>query len=97
MNRELRVAALYDEPVDRTGVHNSADFTSVFAHRRHHSLSLVPLSPLPLRGSQTPALDRLSGTDRQFYYCQPPPSALYSWTRLRYSSPRAVASVSSAP
>src|SRR5580692_10428173 len=34
---------------------------------------------------------------RRFCYCQPPPSALYSWTRLRNSSPRAAASVSSAP
>jgi hypothetical protein len=37
MNRELRVATLYDEPVDGTSVHNSADFTSAFAHHCHHS------------------------------------------------------------
>ena len=30
------------------------------------------------------------------YCCHPPPSALYNWTKLRYSSPRAAARVSSA-
>lgn len=38
MNRELQVSTLNDEPVDGMGVHNSANFTSVFPHRRHHSL-----------------------------------------------------------
>ena len=44
VNCELRVPTLNNEPVDGMAVYNSADFTSVFPHRCHQSLSLLPIA-----------------------------------------------------
>jgi hypothetical protein len=77
----------------RTESHSSAqvlkktqpeDYFDLTAHRSGEPLAVAGNLPS-------------TGTGRRFYYCHPPPSALYSWTKLRYSSPRAAASVSSAP
>src|SRR6516225_10017557 len=48
---------------------------------------------VPSRELMTSALAMMSQPD---HCCHPPPSARYSWTKLRNSSPRALASVSSA-
>jgi hypothetical protein len=35
MNRELRIATLYDEPVNGMSIYDSANFTAVLAQRCH--------------------------------------------------------------
>jgi hypothetical protein len=45
MNCKLRVAALNDEPMDGTSVHNSTNLTSVFGPGRYHALSPFPNNP----------------------------------------------------
>ena len=72
MNRELRVAALNHEPVDGTGVHNSADFTPVFAHCRHIHYPRCRFATVLKSGFDK----RLPTVGRLFYCCQPPPRAL---------------------
>lgn len=37
MNRELRIATLYDEPMNGMGIYDSANFTAVLAQCRHDS------------------------------------------------------------